>query len=170
MPIARDLRKVQEMTVAEADGIFTRLAQLTAAIKREGAAAEKRKAEVDLKAAETVAPLQREYEILYAELTDYIMAHPERFTRPRKHKVGQIGTYGIEVAPDKVGDVDPAVIAEFADAQGLQLYKTTVLIDKSAVAQAFRDGITVPGCRYTPPGDVPKIKVAPGYIEQQLKG
>lgn len=170
MAIAKDIRHAQAMTVPEADNLFSRLAQLTAAIKREGAAAEKRKAEIDIRAAETVAPLKIEYDQLYADLTDYIMAHPERFVSPRKRKVGQMGTYGIEIAPDKIDQIALEILTAYSDTYGLALYETEQKPVKTAIAQVFRDGGTVPGVRYTPPGDVPKIKVAPGYIEQQLKG
>lgn len=170
MAIAKDLRAAQAMSVQDADALFGRLAVLTASLKRESAATERRKAEIDLKAAEAVAPIKREYDTVFAALTDYITTHPERFVRPRKHKVGELGTYGIETAPDKVDKILIETVAEYADKQGLALYKTDRTPDKTAIAQAFRDGLSVPGVRYTPPGDVPKIKVAPGYIEQQLKG
>ena len=41
-------------------------------------------------------------------------------------------------------------------------------IDNAAAKQVFRDGGTVPGAKYTPAGDVPKIKIDPSYIEKIL--
>ena len=170
MAIAKDTREFQAMTVADADGILMQLARLSAELKKKSAAAEKRKAELELQRAADTAEQQKEYDRLFDRLTEYIQAHPERFKHPRKHQVKGIGAYGIELAPDKYKTLDPNLVVEFSDENGLALYKMVPEIDNAAAKQIFRDGGTVPGAKYTPAGDVPKIKIDPSYIEKLLRG
>jgi phage host-nuclease inhibitor protein Gam len=170
MAIAKDTREYLAMTVADADNILLHLARLTAELKRRRAVADKKKAEIDLALAADTAEQQREYDVLYERLTEYIQAHPERFIRPCKHPVKGIGTYGLEIAPDKLKILDAEQVCNFSDADGLMLYAQVKQVDNAAVKQTFRDGVTVPGAKYTPPGKVPKIKIDDSYIEQQLKG
>ncbi len=170
MAIAKDTREFLAMTVAEADNILIQLARLAAELKRKGNVADKKKAEIDLALAADTAEQQREYDALYERLTEYIQAHPERFVRPCKHPVKGIGTYGLEVAPDKLKILDADQVCDFSDTSGLMLYAQVKQVDNATVKQTFRDGVTVPGARYTPPGKVPKIKISDSYIEQQLKG
>lgn len=169
MAIAKDTREFLAMTVAEADNILIQLARLAAELKRKGNVADKKKAEIDLALAADTAEQQREYNVLYERLTEYIQAHPERFIRPCKHPVKGIGTYGQEIAPDKLKVLDTELVCGFSDANGLSLYAMAKKVDNDAVKQTCRDGFAVPGTQYTPAGKVPKIKIDESYIEQQLK-
>lgn len=168
MAIAKDTREFQAMSVADADGLLMQLARLSAELKKKAAAAEKRKAEIDIQLAADTAEQQQEYSRLFDRLTEYIQAHPERFVRPRNHQVKGVGSYGIEIAPDRYKTVDESLVIEYSDANGLALYQLVPKIDNAAAKQVFRDGGTVPGAKYTPAGDVPKIKIDPSYIEKIL--
>ena len=89
MTVLQDNRKFQAMTVAEADAIFQRIALLEATIKRESSAADKKKAEIAIALQEKIAPALEERDELVETLTFYIQANPDRFIKPRKHKVGE---------------------------------------------------------------------------------
>ena len=79
MAILQDNRKIQAMTVEDADGLFKRMVALKAAMRREEAAKDKRIAELEVRHHDAVAPLVTEYKALESELLRYIRAHPERF-------------------------------------------------------------------------------------------
>ena len=123
MAIAKDTREFQAMSVADADALLMQLARLSAELKKKAAAAEKRKAEIDIQLAADTAEQQQEYDRLFDRLTEYIQAHPERFVRPRNHQVKGVGSYGIEIAPDRYKTVDESLVIEYSDANGLALYQ-----------------------------------------------
>ena len=99
MTTLKDNRKYQAMTVADADELFLKIARIKAILDRKSAAHKKRLADLEILHKEDVASELAEYELLTGELADYIQAHKERFLSPRKHKVAQIGSYGITTDP-----------------------------------------------------------------------
>lgn len=168
MTVLQDNRKFQAMTVAEADAIFQRIALLEATIKRESSAADKKKAEIAIALQEKIAPALEERDELVETLTFYIQANPDRFIKPRKHKVGEMGTYGIETDPAKTVINDKLAVVEYAREHGLDLYEEDFKINKKAVETAISVGHKIPGAKIVPAGDVAKYKVAQSYIETLL--
>lgn len=168
MTVLQDNRKFQAMTVAEADAIFQRIALLEATIKRESFAADKKKAEIVIALQEKIAPALEERDELVETLTCYIQANPDRFIKPRKHKVGEMGSYGIETDPAKTVINDKLAVVDYAREHGLDLYEEDFKINKKAVETAISVGHKIPGAKIVPAGDVAKYKVAQSYIESLL--
>lgn len=168
MTVLQDNRKFQAMTVAEADAIFQRIALLEAMIKRESSAADKKKAEIAIALQEKIAPALEERDELVETLTFYIQANPDRFIKPRKHKVGEMGSYGIETDPAKTVINDKLAVVEYAREHGLDLYEEDFKVNKKAVETAISVGHKIPGAKIIPAGDVAKYKVAQSYIESLL--
>ena len=168
MTVLQDNRKFQAMTVAEADAIFQRIALLEATIKRESFAADKKKAEIAIALQEKIAPALEERDELVETLTCYIQANPDRFIKPRKHKVGEMGSYGIETDPAKTVINDKLAVVDYAREHGLALYEEDFKINKKAVETAISVGHKIPGAKIVPAGDVAKYKVAQSYIESLL--
>lgn len=168
MTVLQDNRKFQAMTVAEADAIFQRIALLEATIKRESSAADKKKAEIAIALQEKIAPALEERDELVETLTFYIQANPDRFIKPRKHKVGEMGAYGIETDPAKTVINDKLAVVEYAREHGLDLYEEDFKVNKKAVETAISVGHKIPGAKIIPAGDVAKYKVAQSYIESLL--
>lgn len=168
MTVLQDNRKFQAMTVAEADAIFQRIALLEATIKRESSAADKKKAEIAIALQEKIAPALEERDELVETLTCYIQANPDRFIKPRKHKVGEMGSYGIETDPAKTVINDKLAVVDYAREHGLDLYEEDFKINKKAVETAISVGHKIPGAKIVPAGDVAKYKVAQSYIETLL--
>lgn len=168
MTVLQDNRKFQAMTVAEADAIFQRIALLEATIKRESSAADKKKAEIAIALQEKIAPALEERDELVETLTCYIQANPDRFIKPRKHKVGEMGSYGIETDPAKTVINDKLAVVDYAREHGLDLYEEDFKINKKAVETAISVGHKIPGAKIVPAGDVAKYKVAQSYIESLL--
>ena len=168
MTVLQDNRKFQAMTVAEADAIFQRIALLEATIKRESFAADKKKAEIAIALQEKIAPALEERDELVEALTCYIQANPDRFIKPRKHKVGEMGSYGIETDPAKTVINDKLAVVEYAREHGLDLYEEDFKVNKKAVETAISVGHKIPGAKIIPAGDVAKYKVAQSYIESLL--
>ena len=114
MTTLKDNRKYQAMTVADADELFLKIARIKSVLDRKSAAHKKRLADLELAHQEDVAAELAEYELLTAELGNYIQAHKERFISPRKHKVGSIGSYGITTDPAYVTIDDEEKIFAYA--------------------------------------------------------
>lgn len=171
MAILQDNRKVQAMTVEDADGLFKRMVALKAAMRREEAAKDKRIAELEVRHHDAVAPLVTEYKALESELLRYIMVHPDRFVKPRKHKVGDQGTYGIETDPSSVKvDKDALeLLKTFADENGYFIYQAEIKPVKTAIAKLCAAGVDVPGVTYTPAGDNPKCTISKSYLDNLLE-
>ena len=167
MATLQDNRRYQAMTVGEADALFLRIARLKAAIDREGAAYKKRLAEMEEAHRAKIAAEVAEREALEKELCAYILANPGRFAKPRKHQVGQIGSYGITTDPAYVRITDKDAFVDFALEQGYDdLTRVERTPDKDAALRRIMGGEEIPGAEVVPPGDVAKIAFKKGYAEQ----
>ena len=167
MAILKDNRKYQAMTVAEADSLFLRIARLKAVVEKETAAHKKKLAELEEAHKAKLAGPLAEKEELEAELTAYILANPDRFERPRKHPVGQIGSYGITTDPAFITITDKKAVIEYALEQGYDdLCRVERVPDKDAVLARIQAGEKIPGAVMTPAGDVAKLSWKKGWAEQ----
>lgn len=170
MAILKDNRKYQAMTVAEADDLFLRIARLKAAIDKQIAAHKKKLAELELAHKEKIAEDLAAKEALEKELSAYVLANPDRFQKPRKHPVGQIGTYGITTDPAYVEITGEDAVVEYARENGYDdLILLQVKLDKDAIRRRIEAGEIIPGADLIPAGDVAKITFKKGYAEA-LKG
>ena len=167
MPILQDNRKYQAMTVADADRLFLRIARLKAVIDRESASLKKKLAELEDAHREKIAAEVSEKEALEKELCAYILANPGRFAKPRKHLVGQIGSYGITTDPAFVKITDKEAFVSFALEQGYDdLCRVERAPDKDAALRRIESGEAIPGAEMVPPGDVAKLAFKKGFAEQ----
>ena len=167
MAILKDNRKYQAMSVSEADGLFLRIARLKAVIEKETANHKKKLAELEEAHKEKLAGPLAEKDELEAELTAYILANPDRFERPRKHPVGQIGAYGITTDPAYVTITDREAVIEYALTNGYDdLCRVERIPDKDAALARIQAGEKIPGAVMTPAGDVAKISWKKGWAEQ----
>lgn len=166
MATLKDNRKYQAMTIAEADAIFLQIAKLKADIDRKTADHKKRLADLEAKLAADLQEsitLKAEKEKL---LASYILANPERFQKPRKHCVGQIGAYGITTDPAFVEITDADSFIQYAMEQGYEdLLNVTRKVDKDAAKERFLAGETLPGAKLIPAGDAAKLTFKKGYAE-----
>ena len=162
-----DSRLVKKMTVAEADAIFLEIAQLRAVIEREEAALKKKIADLTAACKDKISADLEKKEQLERELTDYILSHPERFVKPRKHPVGQIGTYGVTTDPAYIRIFSKEDIIAFALENGYDdVIRTEHTPDKEGILRRISDGEDVPGAELIPAGDVAKMSFKKGYAEQ----
>ena len=170
MATLKDNRKYQAMTVADADDLFLQIARLKAVLDRKTAAHKKRLADLELSHKEDVAAELAEYELLTAELGNYIQAHKERFISPRKHKVGSIGSYGITTDPAYVTIEDEEKLFKYALENGYEeMINTTRKPNKDAILRHAIAGEIIPGAAVIPPGDVVKLSFSKGYAENLEK-
>lgn len=166
MTTLKDNRKYQAMTVADADELFLKIARLKAILDRKSAAHKKRLADLEIAHKEDVASELSEYELLTGELADYIQAHKERFLSPRKHKVAQIGSYGITTDPAYVTIEDEEKLFAYALENGYDdMINTKRTANKDAVLRHAIAGEIIPGAAVVPPGDVVKFSFSKGYAE-----
>ena len=167
MTTLKDNRKYQAMTVADADELFLKIARIKSVLDHKSSAHKKRLAELELAHKEDVASELAEYELLTAELGNYIQAHKERFISPRKHKVGSIGSYGITTDPAYVTIDDEEKIFAYALENGYDdMINTTRKPNKDAILRRAIAGDIIPGAAVIPPGDVVKLSFTKGYAEQ----
>ena len=167
MTTLKDNRKYQAMTVADADELFLKIARIKSVLDRKSAAHKKRLADLELAHKEDVAAELAEYELMTAELGNYIQAHKERFISPRKHKVGSIGSYGITTDPAYVTIDDEEKIFAYALENGYDdMINTTRKPNKDAILRRAIAGDIIPGAAIVPPGDVVKLSFSKGYAEQ----
>ena len=171
MTILHDTRKLKTMTVAEADDIFLEIARLNAFIEKEEASLKKKIADLTAAFKDKVAASLKNKEQLEHELTDYIMSHPERFIKPRKHPVGQVGSYGITTDKAYIQITGECEIISFALENGYEdIICTKNIPDKNAILRRLMDGEELPGVELIPAGEVVKISFKKGYAEQLESG
>ena len=162
-----DSRLVKKMTVAEADAIFLEIARLRAVIEREEAALKKKIADLTAACKDKISADLEKKEQLERELTDYILSHPERFVKPRKHPVGQVGTYGVTTDKAYIRIFSKEDIIDFALINGYDdIIRTEHTPDKDGILRRISDGVDVPGAELIPAGDVAKMSFKKGYAEQ----
>lgn len=167
MTVLKDNRKYQAMTVAEADALFLQIARAKAEIDKETAAHKKRLADLEIVHKDKLAVRLAEKEAMEKELAAYILANPGRFEKPRKHPVGQIGTYGITTDPAYVQIEDKEAFFSFALENGYDdLYRVERTPEKDAAMRRILAGEAIPGAVVVPPGDVAKLAFKKGYAEQ----
>lgn len=162
-----DTRKLKTMTVAEADAIFLEIARLRAVIEKEEAALKKKIADLTAACKDKVSADLEKKEQLERELTDYIISHPERFVKPRKHPVGQVGTYGVTTDKAYIRILNQEDIIDFALKNGYgDIIRTERTPDKEGILQRITSGEDIPGAELIPAGDVAKMSFKKGYAEQ----
>ena len=167
MPVTKDLRKEQALTFEEVDVLYLRAARAKAVIDRETAAVKAKKADLDLKLKQKIAPAEQEYAELVAKITEFASANPERFDSPRKHPVGEIGSYGLTTSPAYVEITDEEAYLDFARTNGYDdLFTTEYTPDKAGAAKRIAAGEKIPGARLVPAGDVVRITFRKNFAEQ----
>ncbi len=167
MPVTKDLRKEQALTFEEVDVLYLRAARAKAVIDRETAAVKAKKADLDLKLKKKIAPAEQEYAALVAKITEFASANPERFDSPRKHPVGEIGSYGLTTSPAYVEITDEEAYLDFARTNGYDdLFTTEYTPDKAGAAKRIAAGEEIPGARLVPAGDVVRITFRKNFAEQ----
>ena len=141
MAIAKDTREFQAMSVADADGLLMQLARLSAEMKKKAAAAEKRKAEIDIQLAADTAEQQQEYDRLFDRISQYI--RPDDFTGDIYRKVA-----GLLYEQRRTGEIRPAeVLNHFTEdeehREAAALFNTRIrdLRTKEEEEQALKDTI-----------------------------
>ena len=170
MAVLKDNRKYQAMTVQEADDLFLRIARLKAAIDKETAAHKKKLADLEMAHKDKIASDLAAKEALEKELSAYILANPDRFVKPRKHPVGQIGSYGITTDPAYVDISDEDAVIKYASENRYDdLIRLKVKLDLDAVRCRIEGGETIPGADIVPAGDVAKLIFKKGYADQLEK-
>ena len=161
----KDNRTLQAMTVSEADDLFLEIARLKAFVDKETAAHKKKLADLEIAHKEKIAAALFRKEELEERLAEYIAANPDRFIKPRKHPVGQIGTYGVVTDPAYILIQDKAAVIAFALADQPGLIRTEHTPNKEAIMEFLLHGGKVPGAKLIPAGDVAKLTFKKGYAE-----
>lgn len=167
MTTLRDTRKLKKTTVAEADAIFLEIARLKAVIAREEASVKKKIADLTAAYNDKIAADLNKKEQLERELTDYILTHPERFVKPRKHPVGMVGTYGITTDKAYIRIFSQEDVISYALENGYDdIIRTEHTPDKEGILRRITEGEDIPGAELIPAGDVAKMAFKKGYAEQ----
>ena len=162
-----DTRMHKSMTVAEADAIFLEIARCNAVIAREEALLKKKTSDLTAACIEKISADLKKREQLEQELTNYILAHPKRFVKPRKHSVGQVGTYGVTTGPAYIRIFSEEDIIAFALKNGYDdVIRTEHTPDKEGILRRISAGVDVPGAELIPAGDVAKMSFKKGYAQQ----
>ncbi len=157
-----DNRRYRAMTVDQADLLFQRIALLTVNLNRIKAVYEKKIAE--LKAAadrETLQP-ETELKILEEELTQYILANPERFIKPRQH-VTEYGKYGLRQAAG-LEITDEEAVKDSVRRQNIPALVVIEKLDKKALEKAISEGVKLDGCEMRR-GEIASYTVARSLLE-----
>jgi len=171
MPVTQDLRKNQALTFDDVDLIYLEAARLKARIDKETAAVKAKKSDLDLKLKQKISPMEKEYADLIARITEFARDNPDRFDSPRKHPVGEIGSYGLTTSPAYVEITDEEAYLGFALTQGYDdLYTTEYTPDKVGAAKRIAAGEDIPGARLIPAGDVVRITFRKNFAEQLEDG
>lgn len=147
-----DDREFQQMTPAEADTLFNRIAVLETNISRlvaEGnskvSVLKQKIADIKKDIDDRTAADKEEYKILVARLKAYVSLHRRRFISPRQRKT-PFGRYGLH-AFTETQITDAQFVMAFSDEHQLNLYETTRIIDNNAVTKAITELGEVPGAQ-----------------------
>lgn len=152
-----DPREIDAMTADQADQLFAELAQAEIRVKKAQAAAEKKIADVKARCLEDTEQDARTVKELAERLTAYVLAHRERFAKPRQRKT-PFGKYGLRTAT-RLQVADEQALVRLSDERGLDLASVAVKIDKAAVTKALADGIDLKGLAQVVSGDVASYDV-----------
>ena len=138
-----DNRKYKSMTVEEADALFDKLAILEIKADKTRASYEKKIADLKLNCDRELETLNIELEWAEEELCAYILAHPERFIKPRQRKT-EYGQYGLRSVSSLSITNATSAIAD-VKAQGIDAVITKESLDKKALERAINGGATIKG-------------------------
>ena len=158
-----DNRAALAMTAEEADKLFQQLAETVIASTAAAAAHEQKLAAVKAAAAKSADTFRRIIKPLEGRLTDYIQAHPERFTKPRMRQT-EFGKYGLRSVTNlEITDETAALMS--VKAQGIPAVITTEKLDKKAIEKAISDGVTVTGAELRT-GEITKYDVKKELLDR----
>ena len=152
-----DPREIDAMTADQADELFAELAQAQIRAWKIQAAAEKKIADIKAKCQDDAAEDLKAVKDREARLTSYILAHRERFARPRQRQT-PYGKYGLRTAT-KLEVADEDALIDLSNENGLGLTAVAVKIDKAAVSRAIADGIDLKGLAQIVSGDTASYDV-----------
>ncbi len=153
-----DPRGLDAMTAEQADALFAELAQADIRVKKAQAAAEKRIADIKERCAQETAADQEAVAALAERLSAYILAHRDRFLKPRQRKT-EYGKYGLRTST-RTDILDEDALRAISDERGLGLYRVEAKIDKKAVEKALADGEDLGDAARVVSGDVASYDVS----------
>jgi len=153
-----DPRASAAMTAEQADALFAELAQADIRVKKAQAAAERRISEIKEKCLADTAEDQERVRSLAASLAEYILAHRDRFQKPRQRKT-EYGKYGLRTSTC-TDILDEDALRAISDERGLGLYRVEAKIDKKAVEKALADGEDLGDAARVVSGDVASYDVS----------
>ena len=121
------------MTVEQADEMLRKIVSLEVDLTKEAAITQRH---IDKIANEHNAKISERIEErnnLAKKLNSYILAHKERFQKPRSRQLANKGSYGLRTAAGKLVIEDEERVIALSDKLKLALYKTVKKIDEKAL-------------------------------------
>ena len=138
------LADTRELTLDDARKLHEKIANLEIELAVQQAHAERRIAKLKAEYQQTVAPTLAERDRLAQDLANYILFHPEEFTRPRAIRT-ELGRFGRR-AVSNVKLLDTDEVISWAQSYGYDdALKITYRPVKPAIAKRIRAGEDVPG-------------------------
>ena len=138
-----DNRKYRTMTEEEADDLFQQVAILELKSAKIKAAYEKKIADLKLSCESELETMAMELTYAAEELSAYILAHPERFVKPRQRKT-KYGQYGLR-SVSSISIQDPGSALADVKTKGIPAVVISEKLDKKALERAIADGYTIAG-------------------------
>lgn len=152
-----DPRVIDAMTAEQADRLFADLAALDIKVRKAQAAAEKKVADVKRALEEDTAADVATIAMLAQTLSAYVLAHRDRFQKPRQRKT-RWGSYGLRTATKLVVH-DQDRLLDIAAVAGADVAETTVKVRKELVQKAIADGVDFKGACEIVSGDIASYTV-----------
>lgn len=151
------LADTRALTLTDGEKLLERIAHAQIRIVREEATQEAAIARAKSRCADNTATDRAAVADAEKQLTALILAHPEWFRRPRKHRT-PFGTFGLEKAT-RIEIEDAGKLIAWAQKHGYaDCVRTTHRPEKPAIRERIEAGETVPGATLLT-GDIAKYQV-----------
>jgi len=159
------LADTRDLTTEQADHCMSEIRRLTCDREKVLARYEARIARLTAEAQDMTADYDRELERLTSQLAQYIMAHSERFEKPRKRKTPD-GTYGLHTSTRLCVDNEDLLIEALCDRGYTECIKRVKhKLVKPAIVRLLTAGETLPGATLEV-GEIAHCKVHKALIDE----
>lgn len=154
----------ESMTLDEARNLFDSIARSELKIERARAQAEVRIATIKEQTENKARTIDPDLGSKRQALTDFILAHPEHFKKPRNVRTS-LGSFGFQRA-SKVKIVDKAACIEFVVDQDMKnCFEPAYKLLKKGIQAALEAGTKLPGAKLLK-GDIAHYKIDKTLLDE----
>jgi len=159
------LADTRALTLADGEKLLEQIAHATLRIVREEAKQEAAIARAKSRCADNTAGDRAAVATHEKQLTALILAHPEWFRKPRKHRT-PFGTFGLEKATRMQIDDAETLVAWALENGHDDCVRTSHRPDKAGIGQRLADGQDVPGVALLT-GDIAKYQIDRTLLDEE---